>query len=241
MVGRGAVVLWDLHGHGLDATGVVGAHGRHEDAELVLRGRRDADDLAGCHHERAHVERGAGAKGRHPGLVGLDDHLDRLDELVLREGRHHDAARGVGHAGGVEVRAEADDVAAGGGVGLEALEDLLAVVEDARALGEREGVVGGEAALLPGAVAVVADVAVIRGLVGKAEAAPVDVLLLHCHGCCPLVPGLCAAHTINPFRPRRATGCGGCNIARAGASRRRASRHALAPSQTFIPSFRSEV
>ena len=55
-------------------------------------------------------------------------------------------------------------------------------MEDARALGEREGVVGREAALLPGAVAIVADVAEISGLIGESQAAPVDVLLLHRHG-----------------------------------------------------------
>ena len=194
-MGRCAIVFGDLHGHGLNATGIVRAHGRHEDSELVLVGRRNADDLACCHHERTNVERSARAERRHPRLVGLDDHLNGLDELVLREGWHHDAASGVCHTGGVEVRAEADDVAVFGGIGLETLEDLLAVMEDARALGECERVIGGEAALLPSAVLVVADVAVVRGLIGEAEATPVDILLLCCHGCSPRIDTLNRAQT----------------------------------------------
>ena len=56
---------------------------------------------------------------------------------------------------------------------------VLAVLVDAGVLGERDVVVGGEAALLPGAVTVVACVAVIGRPVGEAEVAPIQVLLLH--------------------------------------------------------------
>ena len=132
-------------------------------------------------HERAHVKRGAGAERRHPRGVRLDDLLDRLDEAVLREGGHDQALGGIGHAPGVHVGAEADDGAVLGGVGLEALEDLLTVMEDARALGQRDGVVGGEAALVPRAVLVVGYVAVIRLAVAEVEIAPVQILLLNGH------------------------------------------------------------
>ena len=178
-VGSGAVELGDLQLDGLDATLVVGAHGGHENAELVLSGRLHANDVARGEHERTDVERGAGAKGRHPGGVGADDHLDGLDELVLGEARHLEAGSGVVHALGVHVGTEADDVAVLGGVGLQALKDLLAVVEKAGALGQRNGVVGGKAALFPGAILVVAHVAVVRVHVSEAEVAPVQVLLLH--------------------------------------------------------------
>jgi len=178
-VGRRAVELRDDELDGLNATLVVGAHRGDEDAELVLVGRLDADDVARGEHERTDVERGAGAEGRHPGSVGLDDLLDGLDELVLGERGHLEAGGGVVHTLRVHVGTEADDGAVLGGVGLEALEDLLAVVKQAGALGERDGVVGGKLALAPLAVLVVADVAVIGVLISEAEAAPVDVLLLH--------------------------------------------------------------
>ena len=177
----GAVVVGDAQLDGLEATLVVGAHRRHEDAEGVLGRGGDADDVAGADHERADVERGAGAKGRNPRGVGLDDLLDGLNEAVLGEGRHLEALGGVEHALGVLVRTEADDVAALGGVGLEALEDLLAVVEDAAALGDVHGVVGGQAALVPLAVLPVGLVAVVGLHVAEAKAAPVQILLLNCH------------------------------------------------------------
>ena len=171
-VGRG-----DLDG--LDAARVVRADGGNEDAELVLVSGLDADDVAGRDHEGTDVERCARAERRNPGGVCLDDFLDRLDELLLGERRHHEAGGRIVHALGVEVGAEADDIPVFGGVCLEALEDLLAVMEDARALGEREGMVGRETAFFPCAVTVVADVAVVSRLVGEPEAAPIDVFLFH--------------------------------------------------------------
>ena len=178
-VGRGAVELGNDELDGLDAALVVRADRSDEDAELILVGGLHADDVARGEHERADVERGAGAEGRHPGGVGLDDLLNGLDELILGEGGHLEAGGGVVHALRVHVGTEADDGAVFGGVGLEALEDLLAVVKQAGALGERDGVVGGELALAPLAVFVVADIAVVGVLISEAEATPVDVLLLH--------------------------------------------------------------
>ncbi len=178
-VGSGAVVIGNLQLNGLDAALVVGAHGGHEDAELVLIGRLDANDVARCEHEGTHVERGARAKGRHPGGVGLDDLLDGLDKAVNGERRHAQALRRVVHALGVHIGTEAHDRAVLGGVGLQALEDLLAVVEKAGALGHHDRVVGGKLALAPLAVLIVANIAVVGVLVGKTQATPVDVLLLH--------------------------------------------------------------
>ena len=159
-----------------------GAHGRHEDAELVLVGGFDANDVARGDHERANVERGPRAERRHPRGVGLDDLLDGLDKTLLREGGHDQALGGIGHTLGVHVRAETDDGTVGGGVGLKALKDLLAVMEDAGALGQRDAVVGGKAALVPRAVLVVGHVAVIGLAIAKVEVAPVQVLLLNGHG-----------------------------------------------------------
>ena len=113
------------------------------------------------------------------GTVNSANLLDGLDELILGEGGHLEAGGGVVHALRVHVGTEADDGAVLGGIGLKALEDLLAVVKQAGALGERDGVVGGKLALAPLAVLVVADIAVVGVLISEAEATPVDVLLLH--------------------------------------------------------------
>ena len=67
------------------------------------------------------------------------------------------------------------------GVGLQALKDLLAVMEDAAALGDMQGVVGGQAAFVPLAVLPMGLVAVIGLHVAKAEATPIDILLLDSH------------------------------------------------------------
>ena len=157
----------------------VGADRRDEDAELVLVSGLDADDVTRGDHEGADIESSAAAKGRHPVLVGLDDLLDSIDEAILREGGHAQALRGVSHALGVEVRAEADNLAGLGGVGLQALEDLLAVVEDTSALGKLQGMVLRKEALAPSAVLVIADVGVISLHIAEGEIAPVDILLCH--------------------------------------------------------------
>lgn len=59
---------------------------------------------------------------------------------------HLEALGRVIHTLSVHVGTEADDAAVLGGVGLQALKDLLAVMEDAAALGNMQGVVGGQAA-----------------------------------------------------------------------------------------------
>ena len=197
-VRRSAVVVGDRDGNGGVAALEVGAHGGHENAELVLGGRLDADDLTGSDHEGTHVQRGARAVRRDPGGVGGHDLLDGLHELVLGEGGHAEALSGVVHTLGVHVGAEADDAAVLGGIGLEALEDFLAVMEDARALAQRDGVVSRKATLLPLAVLVVADVAVVGGHIGKGQVCPVQVLLLD------------LAHERTPLRVTAAPGKKSC-------------------------------
>ena len=178
-VGCSTVVLRDAQGHSGVAALEVGAHGGDQDAELVLVCGLDADDLARGEHEGAHVEGGAGPEGRDPVGVGGHDLLDGLDKAVLREDGHAEALGGICHALGVEVRAEAHDAAVFGGVGLEALEDLLAVVEDAGALAHDDAVVLGQEAFAPRAVFVVADVGVVGLHVAEGQIAPVDVLFGH--------------------------------------------------------------
>ena len=61
------------------------------------------------------------------------------------------------------------------------MSSLLAVVKQTGALGEGDGVAGGQLAAVPLAVLVIADVAIVGVLVGETEATPVDVLLLNGH------------------------------------------------------------
>ena len=176
---RRAVVLGDLQLDRLDTARVVRADGRHEDAELVLVRGPDADNVARGDHERSDIERGARAKGRHPGGVGTNDLLDRLDETLTGKRRHNETLCRVVHTLGILVRPEADDVTVLGGVGLETLEDLLAVVEDASTLREPETVVRRQRTLIPGAILVVGHIAIVSRLIGKAEVTPVEILLIH--------------------------------------------------------------
>ena len=129
--------------------------------------------------ERAHVQRGAGTIGRHPCGVSGNDLLDGIDEAILREGRHlQTLGRGV-HTVGVEVGAEAYDIAFFGGVGLQALEHFLAVMEDAGAFGKRDGMVGRDLALVPFAILPMRDKACVCRLIAEAQVAPVQILLFH--------------------------------------------------------------
>ena len=176
-----AVVLGNAQLDGLEAALKVRTDRGHENAERVLRSGSHADHVTGANHKRAHIQGCAGAEGRNPGGVGRDDLLDGLDKLVLGERGHLQALGGVIHALGVHVGAETDDAAVLGGVSLQALKDLLAVMEDAAALGDVHGVVGGQATLVPLAILPMGLVAVIGLHVAKAKATPIDILLLDSH------------------------------------------------------------
>ena len=177
----GAVILGNAQLDGLETTLKVRTDRGHENAERVLRSGSHADNVTGADHKRTHVQSRAGAEGRNPSGVGSDNLLDGLDKLVLGERGHLEALGGVVHTLGVHVGAEADDAAVLGGVSLQALKDLLAVMEDAAALGDVHGVVGGQATLVPLAVLPMSLVAVIGLHVAKAEATPIDILLLDSH------------------------------------------------------------
>ena len=177
----GTVILGNAQLDGLEATLKVRTDRGHENAERVLRSGSHADHVTGADHKRTHVQGRAGAEGRNPGGVGRNDLLDGLNELVLGERGHLEALGRVIHTLSVHVGTEADDAAVLGGVGLQALKDLLAVMEDTAALGDMQGVVGGQAALVPLAILPMSLVAVIGLHVAKAEATPIDILLLDSH------------------------------------------------------------
>ena len=177
-VRRGAVVFGHAQLDRLQAALEVRADGRDQDAERVLGSRSHADDLAGADHERAHVQRGAGAKRRHPRSVRLHNFLNGLDEAILRKARHLKTLSGIEHAACIHVRTEANDGTLFGGVSLQTLEHFLAIMENAGALGKMQVVVGGQTALVPLAILPMSFVAVVGLMVAEIKAAPVKILLL---------------------------------------------------------------
>lgn len=122
-------VLGQPDGDRLDAAGEVGTGGRCDDDEEVLVGRAHAQADLGRDHERAQVQRLLAAVRRHPGAVLLDQRVTGRDEGLDRQLRHRQTAGRPLEALGVGLRAEGHDGAVGAAVGLEALEDLLRVVQ----------------------------------------------------------------------------------------------------------------
>ena len=177
--GSSAVKVRDLERDRLCAALEVRADRCNEDAELVLCCRLDADDCVGTEHIGADVEGRAGAVGRYPRGVRLDDCLDSFDKTVFREYRHLKTSRGVSHSRCVEVRAEADDVAVFCRISLQTFENSLRVLQNTCRLGDRYGRIIDESALIPCAVLEVRDISFVCRHISKAETAPVDIFLFH--------------------------------------------------------------
>ena len=98
--------------------------------------------------ERTDVEGRAGI-ARDPVLVDLDDGLDGLQRIVgIKLGQAQTLAGAV-QTGDVLPGAEELHAAVGTAVSLHALEDLGAVVQDARGRGHRDGAVGHDARVMP--------------------------------------------------------------------------------------------
>jgi len=178
-VRSGAVEVGDADGDGLGTALEVGADGSDENTELVLFGGLHADDGGTAEHVGADVERSARAVGRHPGEVGLHGFDHGFDEALCGEHGHFKAAAGIFHALGVEVGAEGDHATVFRGVGFEAFEAGLAVLEHARTFGDDDFVVIGEYSFIPGAVLEIGHEAVVRLHVAEAEIGPIESFLFH--------------------------------------------------------------
>ena len=89
----------------------------------------DAQAGIGGNDEGADIQGGAGLIG-HPFPVHGHQRLDRLHEQVLVDGGDAQPLAGVVESSGVVDGAEELDAAVGGPVGLQALKDLLRVVEN---------------------------------------------------------------------------------------------------------------
>ena len=174
-----AVVLAHAERGRLCAALKVGAHRGREQTELVFIRRLHADHRAARKHIGAQVQRSTAAVGRNPVRICLDDRIHRFQESLLRKSRHFKITRGLRHALRVQVGAEGHNAAVLGAICLEALKDLLAILQDARALRNAHGRIRRETAFIPGAVLIVGNVALIRHVIGEANVTPVQILLCH--------------------------------------------------------------
>ena len=156
--GRGAHVLsGQPHAHRLDAAGEVGARRGGDDHVGVGLGRLDTQVHVPGDHQRAQVQRGLAACRWHPLVVDGDQLLQGLEEQVLRQRGHAQALGGARHALGVLLRAEGRDAAVRLAVGLDALEDGLAVVEDHAGRVHGQRAIGLDAGVVPADLLVVVD------------------------------------------------------------------------------------
>ena len=178
-LGRCAVQIGDPQGQGLYAALEVGADRRGENTELVNVRGLDANDGVNAEHKGTDVQRSAGTVGRDIGGVGAHGLHDGLHKPILREYGHPHPAAGVSHPGGVQVGAEADDVAVGRGVGLQPLKAGLGVLQNTCALVHLNGGVGGQAARVPLTVFEIGHKALLGLHVAKSQIAPVDIFLFH--------------------------------------------------------------
>ena len=157
----------------------VRTHRRRKQPELVFIRRLHADHRTAREHIGAQIQRSAAAIGRNPVRICLDDRIHRFQKSLLRERRHLQIARRIRHALRIHVRAEGHNAAVLGAVCLEALKDLLAVLQDARALRNAHGRIRRETSLIPRAVLIVGNVALIRHAIGEANVSPVKILFCH--------------------------------------------------------------
>ena len=105
--------------------------------EVLGRGPNAQPDLGG-QHERPQVQRVLARRRRHPLVVDGQQLGDRREEQLFGELRHREPGRRAAEACRVGLGAERGDRAVGLPVRLEALEDLLPVVQDHRGGIERQ-------------------------------------------------------------------------------------------------------
>ncbi len=118
-------------------------------------GRAHAEELLAGDHEGAQVEAalvGLAAGRGYPGVVLGQQRLERADEVLVGELRQGQAAGAAPEALGVLLGAEGPDGAVGMPVGLDALEDLLGVVQHGGGGVQGQGAVGTHLAAVPAGV-----------------------------------------------------------------------------------------
>ena len=177
----------------LDAALEVRAHGRREKTELIFIGRLHTDDLARCEDKGAQVERRVRTVGRNVVTVRLDHRIDRLQEALLRKGRHLQIRRRVIHARRIEVGTERHNMPVHRLIGLQPLKDLLAVLQNPRTLADRDRRVGAQTSLVPLPIRIVRHITLRQRTIGKPQILPVQIRL--CHKKCPLLSKCTSYHS----------------------------------------------
>src|SRR5450830_343759 len=175
----GAVVAGNHEVVRLHAALEVGADRDAEDREDELGGGTHADVVTHADHERAQVQRTAGAVRRDETFVGADHLLAGFDKYIGRYVRHQQARAAALHARGVLVRTEQVDRTVLATVGLHAFEALLAVVQRGRTFADMQDVVFGQRTVVPLTVAVVRQVALVGLDVIETQLVPVNAFLTH--------------------------------------------------------------
>ena len=145
---RADVAALNHYLHRVYSGGIVAAGGGADYAEQVVLARVHAQLRVRRNDEWAQIKARA-LLGRDPALLHGNDGLERLKEEVLRQLRYAHALGGVVHALYVLHRAEELHGAVSRAVGLQALEDLLGVVQDVGAGHELDGTVGDYARIVP--------------------------------------------------------------------------------------------
>ncbi|MPL67818.1 hypothetical protein SDC9_13521 [bioreactor metagenome] len=173
-VGRGPVVLGDHEVDRGHAPLEIGAHGHAEHREYIFLGGTHADIVPHADDEGAQVQRGAVPVGRHVFPVGLYHLVAGVDEFFRGHLGHENPVAGGLHAGRVAVGPEKLDMPVLAGIGLQAFEALLAVVQGGGTLGNRQLVVGDQAAGIPGAVLPAGNIAVVGFHIGKRQFSPIQ-------------------------------------------------------------------
>ena len=150
--GRGAdVLVLHVDADGIDALGIVGAGGSADDAERVVPAGVDAHAHIGGEYKGTDIQGGAVRMG-HPVLVHFHQGLHGLDEVLHRDLGNAHPVGGVLHPLAVTVGAEQLDGVVRGPVGLQALKDLLRVVENHAGGIQGEGLIGDDAGVMPALV-----------------------------------------------------------------------------------------
>ena len=174
-MGSGAVVFVKNHrAHGSQAPLVVRSDGSDENEEDILVGRTNADLRAAADEKGTDIQRAAGAVGRHEILVGLNHSPNGVQEKILGDLGHANAAGGHGHAAGIFRGPKETHLAVATHESLEPLESRLPVVQSRGRDVQPHERLFDQSAFVPGTVSpYVADVA-MRLNVLEAEILPVN-------------------------------------------------------------------
>ena len=157
----------------------VRPHGRCKEAKLICIRRLHADHLARREDERAQIERCVRAVRRHIIAVRRDHRVHRLDKALLGERRHLEIRCRRIHARRIEIGAERHDMTVHGLICLQPLEDLLAVVQNARTLAERNRRIGRQSARIPRTIRIVRHIPLGQCAVRKPQISPVNIRSCH--------------------------------------------------------------